>query len=117
MSTSESKIESLEESTRRQKINYVKQIMRTNFNDYSNHPKLRKEYNITNFINYLLDDPTFSLATKPRILKEKIDFWLESYNSRGGSKKSKKYRKKSRKSKKSIKSKKHHKRKSRNKRR
>ena len=98
-------VESVEESVKRQKINHVKQIIKDNLNAYINNPNLQTPNDIDDFANYLVNNTTFFVSTRPGELKKKIDFYLPGYNKPiGGSKKSKKYRKKSKKSKKYKKS-------------
>ena len=109
-----SKNVSVEESTNRQKIAYVKQIIRANLNDYINNPKLKTLSDIDKFANNLVINRMFYMGIRPAELKNIIDSYLDYYSPRGGSKKSRKSKKakKSKKSKKAKKSKK-----SRNKRR
>ena len=107
-------IETAEESGERQKIEYVKQIIKKIYRgDYLNNTYLSTESDIDEFANSLVNNEMFYLSDSPEVLKNKINSYLTIYPPSGGSKKSKKYRKKSRKYKKSKK----HPKKSRRKRR
>ena len=63
--------ETVEESTKRQKIKYVKQIITNNINKYINNPesKLKTADDIHNFANYLVTKTHFYLGTDPKNLK------------------------------------------------
>lgn len=96
-SRSSHKIESVAESTKRQKINHVKKIIENNYNEYINNPNLKTPEAIHDFANYLVSKATFFVATRPVELKSKIDFYLPGYIPKGGRRKSRKNRRKSRK--------------------
>ena len=93
-------VESVQESTKRQKIKYVKQIIAENFNEYRNNPNLQTPNDIDNFAKYLVSKSTFFLATTPVELKHIIDLYLPGYMPSGGRRKSRKNRRKSKKSRK-----------------
>ena len=136
------KIETVKESFKRQRINYVKQIINENINKYVNY--FNSETGIDTFANNLVTKNEFPLGIGCQELENLIEFYLppgqerdeatEAYSNNAmrtrksnamqarksnamQARKSKKGGKKSKKVRKSKKSKKHHKRKSRKKRR